>query len=177
MIPLKKFADYEVQLLSLVNDSKFRPFLWQLMVFLQIIKYYLTFFNHAKPQWISKLWRKGTQELLHLVKELVHLLWLLWYRNMITVIAIICFIKAIDHVFCWSIDLVELDIIIDKFMKMGYYRISRTVFYKIRARDVVIWNTMIGGYVRKAWYEEALRLFWAMIRSNIEPDKFTLAWL
>jgi hypothetical protein len=69
---------------------------------------------------------------------------------MITVIAIICFIKAIDHVFCWGIDLVELDIIIDKFMKMGYYRIARTVFYKIRARDVVIWNTMIGGYVRKA---------------------------
>ena len=51
----------------------------------------------------------------------------------------------------------ELDIIIDKFMKMGYYRIAKTVFYKIRARDVVInlyiWNTMIGGY------EEALRLF------------------
>ncbi|CAK7336850.1 unnamed protein product [Dovyalis caffra] len=83
--------------------------------------------------------------------------------------------KVIDQVFCRSIDLVELNMIIDNLMRKENYKIAKMVFNKIPARDVVTWNTMIGGYVRKARFEEALRLFRVMVKSNVEPDKFTFA--
>ncbi|KAI5569623.1 hypothetical protein BDE02_12G088800 [Populus trichocarpa] len=83
--------------------------------------------------------------------------------------------KVIDQVFCWSIDLVELNLIIDKLMRTENYRVAKMVFNKMPARDVVTWNTMIGGYVRKARFEEALRLFRFMNKSNVEPDKYTFA--
>ena len=65
--------------------------------------------------------------------------------------------------------------IIDKLLRMENYRVAKMVFNKMPSRDVVTWNTMIGGYVRKARFEEALRLFRFMIKSNVEPDKFTFA--
>ncbi|KAJ6348884.1 hypothetical protein OIU77_006465 [Salix suchowensis] len=83
--------------------------------------------------------------------------------------------KITGQVFCWSIDLVELNMIIDKLLRMENYRVAKMVFNKMPSRDVVTWNTMIGGYVRKARFEEALRLFRFMIKSNVEPDKFTFA--
>ncbi|KAJ6762059.1 PENTATRICOPEPTIDE REPEAT-CONTAINING PROTEIN [Salix koriyanagi] len=83
--------------------------------------------------------------------------------------------KITGQVFCWSNDLVELNMIIDKLLRMENYRVAKMVFNKMPSRDVVTWNTMIGGYVRKARFEEALRLFRFMIKSNVEPDKFTFA--
>jgi pentatricopeptide repeat protein len=60
-------------------------------------------------------------------------------------------------------------------MRTENYRVAKMVFNKMPARDVVTWNTMIGGYVRKARFEEALRLFRFMNKSNVEPDKYTFA--
>lgn len=71
--------------------------------------------------------------------------------------------------------MVALNMIIENFMKAGEYETAERVFYKMPARDVVTWNSMIGGYVRNARFEEALKLFRVMLSSNVEPDKFTFA--
>lgn len=83
--------------------------------------------------------------------------------------------QVIDQVFSWTIDLVPLNLVIENFMREGEYEIAIKVFYKMPARDAVTWNSMIGGYVRNARFEEALRFFRAMLSSSVEPDKYTFA--
>ncbi|CAK9143543.1 unnamed protein product [Ilex paraguariensis] len=65
--------------------------------------------------------------------------------------------------------------IIASFMKVGEIDIAQRVFHKMHTQDVVSWNTMIGGYVRNACFEEALDMFRNMLNSNIVPDGFTFA--
>lgn len=72
-------------------------------------------------------------------------------------------------------DLVPLNLVIQSFVKVGKCDIAKRVFDKMHFRDVVTWNSMIGGFVRNAQYEEALRLFEDMMRSNVEADEFTFA--
>ncbi|CAN1242107.1 Pentatricopeptide repeat-containing protein At5g50990, partial [Linum perenne] len=55
--------------------------------------------------------------------------------------------------------------------------LARKVFDNMPDRDVVTWNSMIGGYVKNRRFEEALRLFKLMLSSNVGPDKFTFASL
>ncbi|KAJ9140082.1 hypothetical protein P3X46_030769 [Hevea brasiliensis] len=83
--------------------------------------------------------------------------------------------QVINQVFSWTIDLVALNLVIENFMREGDYEIANKVFCKMPARDVVTWNSMIGGLVRNARFEDALRFFRAMLSSNVEPDKFTFA--
>ncbi|KAF2311629.1 hypothetical protein GH714_025353 [Hevea brasiliensis] len=83
--------------------------------------------------------------------------------------------QVINQVFAWTIDLVALNLVIENFMREGDYEIANKVFCKMPARDVVTWNSMIGGLVRNARFEDALRFFRAMLSSNVEPDKFTFA--
>lgn len=60
-------------------------------------------------------------------------------------------------------------------MKVGELDFAKRVFRKMPSRDVVTWNSMIGGCVRNERFEEALTLFQEMLNSNIEPDGFTFA--
>ncbi|KAH7578500.1 hypothetical protein ACOSQ2_000203 [Xanthoceras sorbifolium] len=83
--------------------------------------------------------------------------------------------RLLDQVFCWNFDLVTFNIIIEKFMKLGEYGIAKKVFSKMPVQDVVSWNSIIGGYIRNARFEEALIFFREMLSSNVEPDKFTFA--
>ncbi|KAI9176863.1 hypothetical protein LWI28_007940 [Acer negundo] len=83
--------------------------------------------------------------------------------------------RLLDQVFCWDFDLVTFNMIIENFMKLGEYGIAKKVFSKMQAHDVVSWNSMIGGYIRNARFEEAILFFQKMLSSNVEPDKFTFA--
>ncbi|XP_065869617.1 pentatricopeptide repeat-containing protein At5g50990 [Euphorbia lathyris] len=83
--------------------------------------------------------------------------------------------QVINQVFSWTNNLFAMNMVIENFMRNGEYEIANKVFDKMATRDVVTWNSMIGGYVRNKRPEEALRFFRAMLRSNIEPDKFTFA--
>nr|BAJ53121.1 JHL07K02.11 [Jatropha curcas] len=83
--------------------------------------------------------------------------------------------QVIRQVFSWTVSLAGLNLVIDSFMRIGEYEIAKKVFCKMPDRDVVTWNSMIGGYVRNGKFEEALRSFQAMLSSNVEPDKFTFA--
>ncbi|XP_022135141.1 pentatricopeptide repeat-containing protein At5g50990 isoform X2 [Momordica charantia] len=73
------------------------------------------------------------------------------------------------------LDLVAMNIFIENFMKIGEYKFAKKVFYKMPYRDVITWNSIIGGCVKNACYEEAFRFFSEMLISNIQPDGFTFA--
>lgn len=83
--------------------------------------------------------------------------------------------RLLDQVFWWDFDLLIMNLIVENLMKVGQYGFARKVFNKMDVRDVVTWNSMIGGYVKNARFEEAIRLFRQMISSEVEPDKFTFA--
>lgn len=83
--------------------------------------------------------------------------------------------QLVEQIFRCAYDLVSLNLVIQSFMMVGECDIAKRVFDKMRIRDVVTWNSMIGGFVRNAQYEEALRLFQGMLNSNVEADEFTFA--
>ncbi|KAL0366898.1 UNVERIFIED_CONTAM: putative pentatricopeptide repeat-containing protein [Sesamum radiatum] len=51
----------------------------------------------------------------------------------------------------------------------------RKVFETMRVRDVVSWNTVIGGHVQNGMHEEALLAVREMGKANLKPDSFTLS--
>ncbi|XP_061345232.1 pentatricopeptide repeat-containing protein At1g08070, chloroplastic [Gastrolobium bilobum] len=63
--------------------------------------------------------------------------------------------------------------LIDMYSKCGEIDTARELFDGIEERDVISWNTMIGGYSYLSFYEEALALFELMLRSNVTPNDVT----
>lgn len=51
----------------------------------------------------------------------------------------------------------------------------RKVFELMPIRDVVSWNTVIGGYVQNRMYGEALMTVREMGKANLKPDSYTLS--
>ena len=45
---------------------------------------------------------------------------------------------------------------------------ARRLFDESPVRDVVSWNTLIGGYVRRGLPGEALELFWRMVEEGTQ---------
>ncbi|XP_038879433.1 pentatricopeptide repeat-containing protein At5g50990 isoform X2 [Benincasa hispida] len=68
-----------------------------------------------------------------------------------------------------------MNLLIENFTKVGECKFANEVFYKMPYRDVVTWNSIIGGCVKNAHYDEAFRFFRQMLNSNIQPDGFTFA--
>lgn len=79
------------------------------------------------------------------------------------------------HVFSRVMDLFSMNLVIEKLVKSGECDIAKKVFDKMPVRDVVTWNTMIGGYVKNSRFLDALRLFRGMLGTKVEPDGFTFA--
>ncbi|XP_004986593.1 pentatricopeptide repeat-containing protein At2g22410, mitochondrial [Setaria italica] len=52
---------------------------------------------------------------------------------------------------------------------------ARRLFDESPVRDVVSWNTLIGGYVRRGLPGEALEVFWRMVEEGtVRPDEVTM---
>jgi pentatricopeptide repeat protein len=52
---------------------------------------------------------------------------------------------------------------------------ARRLFDESPIRDVVSWNTLIGGYVRRGLPREALEVFWRMVEGkSVRPDEVTM---
>ncbi|KZV48545.1 pentatricopeptide repeat-containing protein-like [Dorcoceras hygrometricum] len=49
------------------------------------------------------------------------------------------------------------------------------VFEMMPVRDLVSWNTVLGGYIQKEMYEEALMTVREMALGDLKPDSFTLS--
>jgi pentatricopeptide repeat protein len=62
------------------------------------------------------------------------------------------------------------------YCKCGSIDEARDAFQEILEKDVVSWNTMIHGYARHGFGEEALTVFELMKTTGIRPDDATMVW-
>ncbi|CAH9099037.1 unnamed protein product [Cuscuta epithymum] len=63
--------------------------------------------------------------------------------------------------------------LLDFHSKCGEINDARLVFDSMLERDVVSWNTMIGGYSFQGFYDHAFFMFRSMLREGMYPDCFT----
>ncbi|KAK8654964.1 hypothetical protein V6N13_107559 [Hibiscus sabdariffa] len=64
--------------------------------------------------------------------------------------------------------------LVDMYLKCGYIRIGRLIFDGMRQRTTVSWNSMIYGYVRSGYAEEAMVIFERMLDEGVEPTDVTI---
>lgn len=83
--------------------------------------------------------------------------------------------QLLDLLCSKHLDLVAMNLLIENFMKIRESKLAEKVFYIMPYRDVVTWNSIIGGCVKNAWYGKAFKFFRQMLISNIQPDGFTFA--
>lgn len=65
--------------------------------------------------------------------------------------------------------------LVDMYAKCGCIDDARKGFDELKDADIVLWTSMIGGYVQNGEHEEALALYGMMRRENILPTSLTLA--
>ena len=71
-------------------------------------------------------------------------------------------------------DLFVCNALMDMYAKCGSMEDAYLVFSCMPAKDIVSWNTMIGGYSKNCLPNEALKLFSEM-QQNSKPDSITVA--
>ncbi|KAH7568746.1 hypothetical protein JRO89_XS06G0042300 [Xanthoceras sorbifolium] len=64
--------------------------------------------------------------------------------------------------------------LMDMYAKCGSMEDAESVYSEMPMKDIVSWNTMIGGYSKNCFPNEALNLFVAMIQV-LEPNGITMA--
>eukprot|EP01018_Ginkgo_biloba_P032700 Gb_11667 [translate_table: standard] len=62
--------------------------------------------------------------------------------------------------------------LVSMYVMYGNLENARLVFDKMHKPNVVLWTTMIKGYVGNGFCEEALKLYYQMQQAGIEPDSF-----
>lgn len=60
--------------------------------------------------------------------------------------------------------------VIDMYLKCGNLEGSTRIFERMGEKGVVTWTTMISGYTRNGWFEEAIALFGKMESEGVKPD-------
>ncbi|CAL5210650.1 unnamed protein product [Lathyrus oleraceus] len=63
--------------------------------------------------------------------------------------------------------------LINMYMKCGVFKEAHLVFDNIKGRDLISWNSLIGGYGMHGLGENALRTFDEMIKAGMRPDNIT----
>ncbi|KAJ4823171.1 ubiquitin-specific protease [Turnera subulata] len=64
--------------------------------------------------------------------------------------------------------------LMDMYAKCGSMEEANSVFLGMHVKDIISWNTMIGGYSKNNLPNEAFSLFGAMLQ-ELEPDSTTMA--
>ncbi|XP_050204969.1 pentatricopeptide repeat-containing protein At2g22410, mitochondrial-like [Mercurialis annua] len=64
--------------------------------------------------------------------------------------------------------------LINAYVTSGFIGYARQVFDDMSDRNLVSWNSMIGGYSKMGWCKEAFLLFKEMREKGMKPDEFTL---
>ncbi|MCO5604256.1 hypothetical protein L7F22_058419 [Adiantum nelumboides] len=62
---------------------------------------------------------------------------------------------------------------IDMYAKCQSIEDARNMFHKVRVRDIVIYNAMISGFSLQGCDDDALQLFYEMVRAGLIPDTVT----
>ncbi|AAF07346.1 hypothetical protein [Arabidopsis thaliana] len=72
-----------------------------------------------------------------------------------------------DHIYVGSA-------LIDMYCKCKCLHYAKTVFDRMKQKNVVSWTAMVVGYGQTGRAEEAVKIFLDMQRSGIDPDHYTL---
>ncbi|CAA6669627.1 unnamed protein product [Spirodela intermedia] len=64
--------------------------------------------------------------------------------------------------------------LVGMYSRCGALATARLVFERMRAKNVVSWNSMIDGYAQGGDAEEAMRLFEQMLAEGIKPTEVTI---
>ncbi|XP_071698787.1 uncharacterized protein [Rutidosis leptorrhynchoides] len=64
--------------------------------------------------------------------------------------------------------------LLSMYCKCGNIDEANVIFEEISDKDIVSWNTIIAGYARHGFGEEALRIFESMKRTGVKPDQVTM---
>ncbi|OIT30005.1 PREDICTED: pentatricopeptide repeat-containing protein At5g50990 [Nicotiana attenuata] len=83
--------------------------------------------------------------------------------------------QLLDEIPTAYFDAVSANLMIASFMKMGAVDVAKKIFNDVPLRDLVTWNSLIGGYVKNDMFKEALSVFRKMLRSDVEPDGYSFA--
>ncbi|CAN8231445.1 unnamed protein product [Cochlearia groenlandica] len=82
------------------------------------------------------------------------------------------FIKEHDMGF----DIFVSNALMDMYAKCGNMREAETVFSEMPVKDIISWNTVIGGYSKNCYANEALSMFHLMLEEKrFDPDERTVA--
>ncbi|KAE9452434.1 hypothetical protein C3L33_15665, partial [Rhododendron williamsianum] len=71
-------------------------------------------------------------------------------------------------------DVVSHTIMINGCIETGFIELARDIFDRWFDKDLVLWNSMISGYVESNHPNEALVLFEKMENEEVEPDQYTV---
>jgi pentatricopeptide repeat protein len=64
--------------------------------------------------------------------------------------------------------------LISMYAKCGSLKIAHVVFEGVSQRALVLWNSLIGGYVQNGHVDESLNLFRQMQLQGLKPDPCTV---
>ncbi|CAN4113607.1 unnamed protein product [Withania somnifera] len=73
----------------------------------------------------------------------------------------------------FPLDVVLLTSLVDMYAKCGDIEVAFCIFESIPERNLVAWNSIIGGYARHGLAERAMQEFERMLKSGIRPDEIT----
>ncbi|XP_050369460.1 pentatricopeptide repeat-containing protein At2g27610-like [Argentina anserina] len=65
--------------------------------------------------------------------------------------------------------------LVTMYSKMGNLESANEAFKRQGERNVILWNSMISGYMLNGRIEKGVKLFCKMSREGLRPDKFTLS--
>ncbi|KAL5723036.1 hypothetical protein ACHQM5_006482 [Ranunculus cassubicifolius] len=74
----------------------------------------------------------------------------------------------------YQLDLVAATALIDMYSKCNSIKQAREVFLGMKARDAILFNVMIAGYVWCMLVEKALETFHGMVKAGIKPNLATI---
>lgn len=67
-------------------------------------------------------------------------------------------------------DVIVESALVDLYAKCGCIEYAQTIFDQMPVRNLITWNSMIGGFAQNGRGEEALRIFNQMVKEGIKPD-------
>ncbi|XP_015168035.1 pentatricopeptide repeat-containing protein At4g02750-like [Solanum tuberosum] len=73
----------------------------------------------------------------------------------------------------FPLDVILLTSLLDMYGKCGDIEVAFCIFESIPARNLVAWNSIIGGFARHGLAERAMQEFERMLKSGIRPDEIT----
>lgn len=65
--------------------------------------------------------------------------------------------------------------LVSMYVKCGDPVAARRTFDSMRQKSVMLWTSMIGGYVRCGLEKEALTLFQSLLKTTVKPNEVTIA--